>query len=91
MLWTDKGEEIYNQNVVNVLKKYHVKLHSTENEEKGSHFKRFNSTIKHLTRKMFSLNNNTIYWDKIELIALLKSTITRHLSIKISPVQVSRK
>lgn len=38
--------------------------------------------------KLFSQNNNTVYWDKLEkLVDYFKNT--RHSSIKMNPVKVS--
>ena len=54
-----------------LLSRKNIKLYSTENEEKSSVVERFNRTIKQKMWKMFSANNNTVYFDKID--ELLKS------------------
>ena len=66
LLWTDKGKEFYNKNVNQLLSRKNIKLYSTENEEKSSVVERFNRTIKQNMWKMFSANNNTVYFDKID-------------------------
>ena len=45
-LWTDKGKEIYDKNLKDLLQKHNITLYSTENEEKSSVCKRWNRTIK---------------------------------------------
>ena len=66
LLWTDKGKEFFNKNVKQLLSRKNIKLYSTENEEKSSVVERFNRTIKQKMWKMFSANNNTVYFDKID-------------------------
>ena len=48
------------------LKKKDINLYHTENEEKSSIVERWNKTIKNKMWKMFTVNNNTVYWDKID-------------------------
>ena len=84
LLWTDKGKEFYNKNVNQLLSRKNIKLYSTENEEKSSVAERFNRTIKQQMWKMFSANNNTIYFDKID--ELLKNYIKQFLAPKRSNV-----
>ena len=85
LLWTDKGKEFYNKNVNQLLSRKNIKLYSTENEEKSSIAERFNRTIKQQMWKMFSANNNTIYFDKID--ELLKNyNSSWHRSVQMSPL-----
>ena len=84
LLWTDKGKEFYNKNVNQLLSRKNIKLYSTENEEKSSVAERFNRTIKQKMWKMFSANNNMIYFDKID--ELLKNyNSSFHRSVQMSP------
>ena len=88
LLWTDKGKEFFNKNVKQLLSRKNIKLYSTENEEKSSVVERFNRTIKQKMWKMFSTNNNTVYFDKID--ELLKNyNSSFHRSIQMSPVAAS--
>ena len=88
LLWTDKGKEFYNRNVNQLLSKKNIKLYSTENEEKSSVAERFNQTIKQRMWKMFSANNNTIYYDKIG--KLLKDyNNSWHRSVRMAPLNAS--
>ena len=88
LLWTDKGKEFYNKNVNQLLSRKNIKLYSTENEEKSSVIERFNRTIKQQMWKMFSANNNTIYFDKIgELLKTYNSSF--HRSVKMAPISAS--
>ena len=88
LLWTDRGKEFYNKNVNQLLAKKNIKLYSTENEEKSSIAERFNRTIKQQMWKMFSANNNTIYFDKID--ELLKNyNNSWHRSVKMAPLEAS--
>ena len=88
LLRTDKGKEFYNKNVNQLLSRKNIKLYSTENEEKSSIAERFNRTIKQQMWKMFSANNNTIYFDKIG--ELLKNyNNSWHRSVKMAPLEAS--
>ena len=88
MLWTDKGREFYNSNVDKLLKSKEIKLYSTQNEEKGSVVERWNRTMKEKIWKMFTANNNTIYFDKLD--KLLKE-YNHKLSFKRENVTKQRK
>ena len=66
MLWTDKGSEFISKHFKEFLKKNKIKLYHTENEEKSSIVERWNKTMKNKMWKMFSANNNTVYWDKLD-------------------------
>ena len=71
-----------------MLSRKNIKLYSTENEEKSSVVERFNRTIKQKMWKMFSANNNTVYFDKID--ELLKNyNSSFHRSIQMSPLEAS--
>ena len=65
-LWTDKGKEFYNKHLKELLDKHNITLYSTENEEKCSVVERRNRTMKNKMWKMFTTNNNTIYYDKLD-------------------------
>ena len=84
MLWTDKGREFYNKNVSSVLKKNHVKLYSTENEEKASVVERWNRTIKTQMWKYFSANNTKRYVDILQKL-IDKYNNTKHRAIGCTP------
>ena len=66
MLWTDKGYEFISKHFKDFLKKEGIKLYHTENEEKSSVVERWNKTMKNRMWKMFTVNNNTVYFDKID-------------------------
>ena len=66
MLWSDKGSEFFNAIMKDLLDKNGIKLYTTENEEKSSVVERWNRTMKERLFRMFSANNNTIYWDKLD-------------------------
>ena len=63
MLWTDKGSEFISQHFKDFLKSKSIHLYDTENEEKSTIVERWNRTMKNRMWKMFSANNNTVYWD----------------------------
>ena len=88
LLWTDKGKEFYNKNVNQLLSRKNIKLYSTENEEKSSVAERFNRTIKQKMWKMFSANNNMIYFDKIDEL-LNNYNSSWHRSVRMSPIAAS--
>ena len=62
-LWTDKGIELYNQQLKAVLAANNVTLYSTENEEKSSIVERWNRTMKNIMWKYFTANNTQKYID----------------------------
>ena len=88
LLWTDKGSEFYNSSVKRLLSKHHISLYSAENEEKGSVVKRWNQSIKLRLWKMFSVNNNTIYHDKLGKV-VNEYNNSFHSSVKMTPVEAS--
>ena len=61
-----KGSEFISKHLKDFLKKEGIKLYHTENEEKSSVVERWNKTMKNRMWKMFTVNNNTVYWDKID-------------------------
>jgi len=84
--WTDKGREFYNKNV----KELGVELYSTENEEKSSVAERWNRTMKEKMFKYFTANNTNKYIDVLgDFVERYNNT--RHSSIKMTPVEASKK
>ena len=65
-------------------------LYHTQNEEKSSVVERWNRTMKNRMHKMFSANNNTIYWDKLDTLLDDYNNI-KHSSIKMTPTEASKK
>ena len=90
MLWTDKGSEFVSKHFKEFLKKNKIKLYHTENEEKSSIVERWNKTMKNKMWKMFSANNNTVYWDKLDKLVNDYNN-TYHSSIKMTPTEASKK
>ena len=90
MLWTDKGSEFISKHFKEFLKREGIKLYHTENEEKSSVVERWNKTMKNRMWKMFTVNNNTIYWDKIDKL-INDYNNSRHSSVKMTPVEASKK
>ena len=87
---TDKGKEFYNKYLKELLEKNGIKLYSTENEEKSFVVERWNRTMKNSMWKLFTENNNTVYYDKLD--DLVKSyNNTKHSSIKMTPIEASKK
>ena len=90
MLWTDKGSEFISKHFKDFLKREGIKLYHTENEEKSSVVERWNKTIKTNMWKMFAVNNNTVYFDKIDKLVNDYNN-TRHSSVKMTPAEASKK
>ena len=86
-LWTDKGSEFISKHFENFLKTHSIILYHTENEEKSSVV---NKTMKNKMWKMFSANNNTVYWDKLEKL-VDDYNDTYHSSIKMTSTKASKK
>ena len=89
LLWADKGSEFYNSNVKRLLSKHNIELYSTEKEEKSSVVERWNQSIKRRLWKMFSVNNNTIYHDKLGKV-VDEYNRSFHSSVKMTPVEASQ-
>ena len=89
-LWTDKGSEFISKHFKDFLKKHNIMLYHTQNEEKSSIVERWNRTMKNKMWKMFSANNNTVYWDKLDKL-VDDYTNRKHSSIKMSPTEASKK
>jgi len=85
-LWTDKGREFHNKHV----KELGVELYSTKNEEKSSVAERWNRTMKEKMFKYFMANNAKKYIDVLDDF-VGRYNNTRHSSIKMTPVEASRK
>ena len=90
MLWTDKGSEFISKHFKDFLKKNNIKLYHTENEDKSSIVERWNRTMKNRMWKMFSANNNTVYWDKLKDL-FDDYNNTKNSSIKMTPIEASNK
>ena len=89
-LWVDKGKEFYNKHLKDLLEKYNIQIYSTENEEKSSVVERWNRTIKTKMWKQFTIQGNTQYLDMLPKI-LKQYNNTKHSSIKMTPVEASKK
>ena len=84
-VWTDKGREFYNKNVMDL-----IELYSTENEEKSSIVERWIRTIKDKMWKYFTDNNTYTYIDVLpDLLEDYNNTV--HSSIKMTPIEASKK
>ena len=89
-LWTDKGSEFISKHFKDFLKRHNITLYHTQNEEKSSVVERWNRTMKNKMWKMFSANNNTIYWDKLDKLVDDYNN-RKHSSIKMSQTEASKK
>ena len=89
-LWTDKGSEFISKHFKDFLKRHHITLYHAQNEEKSSVVERWNRTMKNKMWKMFSANNNTVYWDKLDKLVDDYNN-RKHSSIKMSPREASKK
>ena len=84
-MWVDKGKEFYNKDVKEL-----IELYSTENEEKSSVVERWIRTMKERMWKYFTDNNTNVYIDILpDLVEDYNNT--RHSSIKMTPVEASKK
>ena len=90
MLWTDTGSEFVSKHFKEFLKKNKIKLYHTENEGKSSIVERWNRTMKNRMWKMFSANNNTVYWVKLDKLVDDYNN-TKHSSVKMTPTEASEK
>ena len=82
--------EFISKHFKDFLKKNSITLYHTQNEEKSRIVERWNKTMKNKMWKMFSANNNTVYWDKLDkLVDDYNNTV--HSSIKMTPTEASKK
>ena len=88
--WTDKGKEYYNKHMKELLQKCNITLYSTENEQESSVCKRGNRTIKTKMWKQFTVQGNTQYLSIIPKV-LSQYNNTKHSSIKMTPLEASKK
>ena len=89
-LWTDKGSEFISKHFKDFLNRHNIMMYHTQNEEKSNVVERWNRTMKNKMWKMFSANNNTVYWDKLDKL-LDDCNNRKHCSIKITPTEASKK
>ena len=73
-----------------LLEKNNITLYSTENEEKSSVCEKWNRTIKTKMWKQFTVQGNTQYLNILPKI-LKQYNNTKHSSIKMTPVEASKK
>ena len=73
-----------------LLEKDNITLYSTENEEKSSVCERWNRTIKTKMWTQFTVQGNTQYLSILPKI-LEQYNNTKHSSIKMTPVEASKK
>ena len=84
-MWVDKGKEFYNEDVKDL-----IELYSTDSEEKSSLLERWIRTMKENMWKYFSANSTNVYTNALpDLVREYNNT--RHSSIKMTPVQASKK
>ena len=87
---TDLGSEFYNRNFKALIKKYDIKLYSTQSEMKACIVERFNRTLKERMWRYFTESNNYRYIDVLD--NLINSyNNTYHTSIKMKPIEVNNK
>ena len=84
-MWVDKGKEFYNEDVKDL-----IELYSTENEEKSSVVERWIRTMKKKIWKYFTANSTNVYTNAL-LDLVREYNNTRYSSIKMTPVQESKK
>ena len=85
-----KGSEFINRHFKDFLKRAGIRLYHNENEEKSSAVERWNKTMKNTMWKMCTVNNNNVYWDKIDKLVNDYNN-ARHSSIKMTPVEATKK
>jgi hypothetical protein len=89
-LQTDKGTEFYNKNFKAVLKKYDIKLYSTESDNKAAIAERCIKEIKKLIYRYLTMNQTNRYIDVLQKIFETYNK-TFHSSIGMAPIDVNEK
>lgn len=90
LLQVDQGTEFYNKNVLDLMKKYGIKLYSTYSDKKASIIERFNRTLKTKMWRKFT-EQGTYKWVDILPKLIKEYNNTVHRSIGMKPVQVNNK
>ena len=88
--WTDGGGEYISNYFKNILKKHGIELYSTQSELKAIMAELFNKTLMNKNSRMFTERDSYRYIDKIDGI-VNKYNNTYHSSIKMTPVEASKK
>lgn len=87
---TDKGLEFYNKDFQSLTAEYKIKHYSSNSELKASVVERFNRTLQKKMWKRFTINGNYKWIDMLpELLEQYNNT--KHRTIKITPVEASKK
>lgn len=90
-LQTDMGKEFYNVMFKKLMEEYKINHYSTFSVKKASIVERLIKTLKNKLYKQFSLNGN-YKWSKNILNAVVSDyNNTKHRTIRLKPVDVSRK
>lgn len=87
-LHVDKGKEFYNKDFKQVLEKYNIQMYSTGTENKASIVERFNRT---LGEKFKPIIYKNLGWNKELSNIIKKYNNTKHNTIKMKPIEVSKK
>ena len=89
-LWTDDGGEFFNKHFENTLKRLKIIRYTTKSHLKAIMIERFNQTLMNKLSSLFTERNNYRYIDDIHNI-VDKYNNTYHSSIKMTPVEASKK
>ena len=84
-MWVDKGKEFNNKDVKDL-----IELYSTENEEKSSIVERWIRIMKEKMWKYITANSTNVYMNVLSGL-VREYNDTRHSSVKMTPVQASKK
>ena len=84
------GKNIITKHMKDLLQKHNITLYLTENEEKSIVCERWNHKNKTKMWKQFTVHGNTVYLDTLPKI-LKQHNNTKHSSIKMTPVEASKK
>ena len=90
-LWTDKGKEYYNKNMKELLEKNDLTLYTQPRMRKNLVFVKDGTVqLKPNLLKQFTVQGNTQYLDILPKI-LSQYNNTKHSSIKMTPLEASKK
>lgn len=86
----DKGREFVNKKFAETLDEFNIHMYHTQNLEKSAIAERVIRTIKNKLKKLFEINRNKIWYNKLSTVESEYNNKDYHSSIKMKPSEVCK-